>query len=160
MLSHQAASILGNGLALTCKLREYHLLFFSEIFDFLPCCKTKIEGASGKVRCRKNTLSTQDSESSWSQLLTVHTKQHCTESSSDNYVPRSQSVFQESACNALQLSLTTTRTNKLFTNWGHCWSSRENQVNFSRNFIKILSWKDQDITAYKDTDNGQWDPLC
>lgn len=47
--SHQAISVLDNGLALTSKLREYHLLICSEIFEFPPCCKMKIKGVSGKA---------------------------------------------------------------------------------------------------------------
>lgn len=74
----------------------------------------------------------------WSQPLTIHTKQHCTESSFDKYIPGSRLVFQESDCSTMPL--TTTRTNKSFTNWGHNWSSREknekNQADFSKTIKK------------------------
>lgn len=78
----------------------------------------------------------------WSQPLTIHTKQHCTESSFDKYIPGSRLIFQESDCSTMPL--TTTRTNKSFTNWGHNRSSREKMRKIKqispRLLRKNISW--------------------
>lgn len=81
---YQAISVFNKGTALT---PQRILLDCSDFSEFFPYCKLKIKGTSSKVWYRQITPSTGDLESWKSQLLTAHTKQHCTESSFDKSVP-------------------------------------------------------------------------
>lgn len=134
---HHFTSALNNGLAFKAKRTHYYFLVCPEIFQFLPCCKMFLATfGAGKTFSAQRIC--------WSQLLTIHTKQHCTESSVDKYIPGSRLVFQKvTAAQCLlpqprQISLLQTEviTEETEKKW-------ENQADFSKTVKKKTSWNYQ-----------------